>query len=1012
MRHLTTGWNERVAGRLAGAAVVALLAFAVAEAQENPQAQPQPAPQQPQPQPQPPQPPQSQPVPAPSEPPAQGPTAPPEAGVPPQAIQTPQLPILPLPQPIELEESSRWTRTLERISTGVVAIQIDAARAFDTEWNTSAQATGFVVDAERGLILTNRHVVTPGPVTALATFLNREEVELEPVYRDPVHDFGFYRYDPSKLRYIKPAELPLFPEGAQIGVEIRVVGNDAGEQLSILAGTLARLDRQAPEYGVGRYNDFNTFYYQAASGTSGGSSGSPVLDIRGRVLALNAGGSTGAASSFYLPLPRVVRALKLLQAKQPVSRGTLQTIFRYTPYDELRRLGLPPTVETTARKTAPTRTGMLVVTEVQPGADAYGQLAVGDVLVSAADRPISDFEVLDALLDDRVGGKIELSVVRGGGTRKVVLPVQDLHAITPDEFLEIGDGVLHTLSWQMARHMNVPIYGVYVANPGYMFGSAGIPRGAVMTELDGKPLKSLDDALAVFATLGHGQRTTLRYFTMEDTRTLQFTSLRVDRAWFPARHCVRDDNAGLWPCEAIAAGPDAPPPKPGTTQFARMGDKLVDEYAPSLVLVEFSMPYSISGVTERNYHGTGVVLDPVRGLVAVDRNTVPVSLGNVRLTFAGTVEVEATVEYVHPLHNLAVLRYDPKQLGETPVRAVKFAQKMPATGELVHVVGLQADNRVASQQATVASIGPVAFPLSRTLQFRDANLEIMRLVNGPADFDGVVVDKRGDVVALWSSFAYEDGRELVQQNMGVPASLVEEMLEYARDGRTLYSAEAEFGLLSLAEARRLGLPEAWIDRVTTHNPRRRTVLTVDRLVAGTPAAGLLAPGDLLLAVDGKVVNSFADISAAVRAPEVSLTLWRAGAELSIPLKTVVLSGLDVDRVLLWAGATLHAPHRAMAVQRGIAPDGVFIAFFMYGSPASRYKLWAGRRITEVDGIPVPDLDAFIRAVSGRPDGSSVRLKTVSWNDSVEIITVRLDQHYWPAYELRRTETGWLRTPLE
>ena len=59
-----------------------------------------------------------------------------------------------------------------------------------------------------------------------------------------------------------------------------------------------------------------------------------------------------------------------------------------------------------------------------------------------------------------------------------------------------------------------------------------------------------------------------------------------------------------------------------------------------------------------------------------------------------------------------------------------------------------------------------------------------------------------------------------------------------------------------------------------------------------------------------------------------------------------------------------------------------------------------------------DLDAFIRAVSGRPDGASVRLKTVSWNGSVDIITLRLDQHYWPAYELRRTDTGWMRIPLE
>jgi len=53
--------------------------------------------------------------------------------------------------------------TLERIASSVVSIDVDSTRAFDTEWNSTAQATGVSSSmAERGLILTNRHVVDAG----------------------------------------------------------------------------------------------------------------------------------------------------------------------------------------------------------------------------------------------------------------------------------------------------------------------------------------------------------------------------------------------------------------------------------------------------------------------------------------------------------------------------------------------------------------------------------------------------------------------------------------------------------------------------------------------------------------------------------------------------------------------------------------------------------------------------------------------------------------------------------
>ncbi|MFT3907408.1 MAG: PDZ domain-containing protein [Steroidobacteraceae bacterium] len=910
-------------------------------------------------------------------------------------------------------ERPDWAQTLERIASSVVTIEVDQTRSFDTERNTTAQATGFVIDAERGLILTNRHVVTPGPVTAEATFLNREEVQLYPVYRDPIHDFGIYHYDPSKLRFIKPASLPLAPEGAVVGREIRVVGNNAGEQLSILAGTLARLDREAPDYGVGRYNDFNTFYIQAASGTSGGSSGSPVIDVQGRVVGLNAGGATGAASSFYLPLGRVKRALQLIQANKPVTRGTLETEFLYRPYDELRRLGLRSATETEARQAAPAATGMLVVSNVQPGSVADGVLQPGDVLVRVNGKLVTQFEPLEALLDDSVSGSVELQVERGGEPHTAKLTVENLDAISPATYLELGESVLHTLSYQMARHFHVPIKGVFVAAQGYMLSAAGVPRGAVIRQVNGTTVDSLDDFQKVIATLGDGARLSLRYFTIDNPRSTQLQSARVDRRWFPAQRCSRDDKLGIWPCTSLPMAAAAAAPTGGTVQFPSYEDTHAAKLAPSLVSIRFDMPYSVSGVTERNYHGTGLIIDAQRGLIITDRNTVPVSLGDVRLTFAGMLEIPGEVRYIHPLHNLAIIHYDPKLLGSTPVKAAVLATQPLKAGENVHVVGLDNDGEVKVRSTQISAVDPLQLPLSRSVQFRESNLAVASLVNAPDDLIGVLADDKDRVRGLWASFASDNGRELVQQTFGIGSDVVAETLDIVRSDAPLYSLEAELLPQQLANARQFGLTDAWVQRILKANPRATQVLGVVRLVGGSDAQKVLQQGDLLLAIDGQVVTDFRAVERAVGAkPNVKVTVWRPDGEHELAVNTARLTGSDLDRVLQWAGATLQAPHRAISAQRGLAPDGVYVAYYSFGSPATRFGLTPGRRILEVDGQPIPDLDAFIKSVSGRADRASLRIKTEAWNGAQEVITLKLDRQYWPAYELTRNSEGWERHALE
>ena len=43
-----------------------------------------------------------------------------------------------------------------------------------------------------------------------------------------------------------------------------------------------------------------------------------------------------------------------------------------------------------------------------------------------------------------------------------------------------------------------------------------------------------------------------------------------------------------------------------------------------------------------------------------------------RITIGGSIEVPGKVVYVHPLHNLAVVSFEPAALDGTPIRAVRF----------------------------------------------------------------------------------------------------------------------------------------------------------------------------------------------------------------------------------------------------------------------------------------------------------------------------------------------------
>ncbi|MCB9701848.1 MAG: trypsin-like peptidase domain-containing protein [Myxococcales bacterium] len=900
-----------------------------------------------------------------------------------------------------------WRQSLERVARAVVSVRIDAPRPFDTDWNESAQATAFVVDAEAGLLLTNRHVVRPGPAVAEAVFLNHEEAPLRPVYRDPVHDFGFFRFDPGALRFMEPVGLRLAPEKAQIGTEIRVVGNDAGEKLSILAGTIARLDRPVPNYGLRRYNDFNTSYIQAASSTSGGSSGSPVVDIEGDVVALNAGSRTQAASSFFLPLGRVVRALKRIREGLPVTRGTLTTTFGFRAYDELRRLGLTPATEEAMRAAFPASTSLLVVEKILPGGPTDGALELGDVLLSVGGKPVHDFAALEAILDARVGETLAIEVERGGRKVEAETTVRDLHAITPSSFLELGGAVVHDLSYQIARQFEVPLRGVYVASTGYIFASLGIDRGAVIQAVGGRPTPDLASLEAIFTELPHGTRTSLRYFDVEAPLRERVAVITVDRCFFPMTRRTRDDDSGIWLASPAPPPPPPPPVTPLSTTLPLVDDPRAQALAASLVTVEATVPHKIDGVHASNFRGSGLIVDHERGLVITDRSTVPAALADVRLTFAGAVEVDARIAFLHPFHNYAILAYDPAELGDTPLRAATLGDAPPRPGEPVWVVGLRRDQKVFAQRNEVATVSALDLPLPRPPRYRASNLDKIALNHSVrSSLGGVLTDDEGAVHALWATFAYQNQKDHKTVELGLSVRLWRGVVDALRRGEapTAWDPGIELRYLPLASARNHGLGEAWAHRLEAADPRRRQVLIVERVAGGDDR---WRSGDILLELDGAIVNDLDALDAAL-GPTMRARVLRDREVVEIEVGATPVSGRGTERVLHWAGALIQEVPRSVRVQRGLAESGVYVSLYWYGSPASRSRLRAARLITAVDGRPVASLDEFLAQVAGRCSGDALRLSTLDIDGKNDLITIRLDLEYFPTFELRREGAGWRR----
>ena len=175
----------------------------------------------------------------------------------------------------------------------------------------------------------------------------------------------------------------------------------------------------------------------------------------------------------------------------------------------------------------------------------------------------------------------------------------------------------------------------------------------------------------------------------------------------------------------------------------------------------------------------------------------------------------------------------------------------------------------------------------------------------------------------------------------------------------------------------------------------------------------LQEGDLLLAIDGTPVATFIAVEQCVaRKATAALTILRDGREHTIvmPLSKVASDG--TVHIVMWSGLVVQEAYRSV-LERGFEPPegGVYISYYLFGSPAHKHKLVPKNWIVELNGQVVADLSGFVRLIQQLRHGAPCRVKTVDLSSRISVFTVKTDHNYWRSYEVRRVGGEWVQTVL-
>lgn len=388
----------------------------------------------------------------------------------------------------------------------------------------AASGSGVILTPD-GYIVTNNHVVDNADKIQVV-LSDRRKVEAKVIGRDPNTDLALIKVDASDLPVVKMGN----SDNVQVGEWVLAVGFPLDLQTTVTAGIVSAKSRaigilnrdQQPteeeyeEYqrtgkAPARTNSAIESYIQTDAAINPGNSGGALVNANGELIGINAAiasqTGTNEGYGFAIPVNLAKKILEDFKKYGSVKRGYVGVTFQELNADAAENLKISDV-------------SGLYVNDVMPnGGGAAAGIKKGDIIKKVEGREVfASPDLQEKIGRMSPGDKVQLTISRDGkeqnvnvtlkGDESLNKPKNALAAKTTGTTMsKLGASFAPASPAIKAKFGAKSGVVVTAVEPGKAFDNLDIPKGLLVTSINGKPVNSAKDVEAALPTSKNGKTT-------------------------------------------------------------------------------------------------------------------------------------------------------------------------------------------------------------------------------------------------------------------------------------------------------------------------------------------------------------------------------------------------------------------------------------------------------------------------------------------------------------------------